>query len=362
MRLFQNTGLMPSYLERLNELAPHGMTFDERHRVFLEDRFGALHLLKPVLERDADALLACGNDEQMQRLWAREHGMRGRPPAEDILLAQIEHHRTEIFYNLDPVRFPGSFVRRLPGSVRKSLCWRAAPSGNADLAGYDAVLGNFPSILQSWRGKGHRAELFFPAIDPEMAGFGHGERPIDVVFVGGYSRHHSVRAKTLERVAALADTFNIVYHLDTSRLTTLAESVIGRLLPLRKHGRPAAIAKIAKAPVFGRALYDLIGRSKIVLNGAVDMAGHDRGNMRCFEAMGCGALLLSDEGNYPEGMRNGETMLTYDSETSCLEQIRKCLDNWGSVRGIVEAGRRRIGEIYSKDRQLSSFEAIVSRL
>ena len=96
-----------------------------------------------------------------------------------------------------------------------------------------------------------------------------------------------------------------MYCLDASRLTRLAESPLGRLLPLRKHRRPDAIAKIAKAPVFGRELYELIGTSKIVLNGAIDMAGQDRGNMRCFEAMGCGALLVSDDGHYPRGNETG---------------------------------------------------------
>ena len=50
-----------------------------------------------------------------------------------------------------------------------------------------------------------------------------------------------------------------------------------------------------------------------MLNGAIDMAGPDRGNMRCFEAMGCGALLVSDVGNYPVGMEAGVTMETYAS-------------------------------------------------
>jgi hypothetical protein len=50
------------------------------------------------------------------------------------------------------------------------------------------VLGNFLSILESWRGKGCRAELFYPAHDPVMDEYGHGDRPIDVLFVGGYSR------------------------------------------------------------------------------------------------------------------------------------------------------------------------------
>jgi hypothetical protein len=362
MRLFQNCGLMPSYVERLNELAPPGSTFDARRRIFLHDRFCALHFLKPVLDNDADAFLACGNDEVMQRQWARENGLPATSSLDDILLAQIEHHRTEILYNLDPVRFPSSFVRRLPGCVHKTLCWRAAPSRQADLTAYGAVLGNFTSILDSWRRKGCRAEWFVPAIDPAMDAYGHGERPIDVLFVGGYSRHHSARAKILGQVVRLADTNNIVYCLDASRLTKLAESVIGRLLPLQKHRRPEAIAKIAKSPVFGRELYALIGRSKIVLNGAIDMAGEDRGNMRCFEAMGCGALLVSDAGKYLGGMVENETMITYRTGGDCVEQIKRCLADWPNMQKFAEAGRRRMGELHSKERQWISFENLVARL
>jgi hypothetical protein len=362
MRLFQNCGLMPSYIARLNRLAPPGFTFDERRRVFLDDRFGALHLLKPLLDSDPDSFLACGNDDRMQCQWAQRSGLPAKSSFEDILLAQIEHHRTEVFYNLDPISFPSSFVGRLPGCVRKTLCWRVAPSGQADLTAYGAVLGNFPSILESWRRKGCRTEWFAPAIDPAMNAYGHAERPVDVLFVGGYSRHHFARAKILERVARLADTLRIVYCLDLSRLTKLAESSIGRLLPLRAYRRPEAIGKIAEPPVFGRQLYELIGKSKIVLNGTIDTAGPDRGNMRCFEAIGCGALLLSDEGNHPDGMRNEETMVTYASDEGALEEIVRCLNDWSAVQRIAEDGRRRIGEAYSKDRQWACFKAIVARL
>ena len=361
MRLFQNSALAPSYLARLNQLVPKASGFEQRRRIFLDDRFGALHFLQPVLDGDADAFFTNGNDEILQRQWGRENGMRAETSLEDILLAQIEHHRTEVFYNLDPVRYPSRFIRKLPGCVRKTLCWRAAPSGQADLTAYGAVLGNFPSILDSWRRKGCRAELFFPAIDPLMNAYGHGERPIDVLFVGGYSRHHSARAKILERVASLAETRQVVYCLDASRLTRLAESPLGRLLPLRKHRRPDAIAKIAKAPVFGRELYDLIGKSKIVLNGAIDMAGRDRGNMRCFEAMGCGALLVSDDGHYPEGMKPGETMRTYTSAEHASEVISESLDHWPQSAELATRGRSRISEIYSKSSQWMNFVDLVAR-
>jgi hypothetical protein len=362
MRFFQNSSLYPSYLARLNQLAPEGLRFEERRRIFLDDRYGALHFLQPVTNGDPDAFFTNGDDELLQRQWARENGIRDEAALEDILLAQIEHHQTEVFYNLDPVRYPSSFVRKLPGCVRKTLCWRAAPSGQADFTAYGAVLGNFPSILDLWRSKGCRAEFFTPAIDPSMNEYGHNERPIDVLFVGGYSRHHSARAKILEQIAGLAETRQVVYCLDASRLTRLAESSLGRLLPLRKHRRPDVIAGIAKPPIFGRQLYEMIGRSKIVLNGAIDMAGQDRGNMRCFEAMGCGALLVSDAGHYLEGMVAGETMVTYETGRDCLDQIQRCLADWTAAKKMADNGRRQIGDLYTKERQWALFNMIVARL
>src|SRR6266446_910262 len=145
MRLFQNSALYPSYLPCLNMLAREASGFEERRRVFLDDRFGAPHFLQPVLDLDPRAFFTNGDDDILQRQWASENGLRSSASLEDILLGQIEHHNTEVFYNLDPIRYPSSFIRKLPGCVRKSICWRAVPSGRADLTAYDAVVGNFPS-------------------------------------------------------------------------------------------------------------------------------------------------------------------------------------------------------------------------
>ena len=321
-----------------------------------------MHFLKPVLEGDPSAFFTNGDDEVLQLQWARENGLGADTALEDILLAQIEHHRTEVFYNLDPVRYASAFVGRLPGCVRKSFCWRAAPSGRADLTAYDAVLGNFPSILEFWRNKQCRTAHFFPAIDPVMDKYCGSERPIDILFVGGYSRHHSARARVLDRVATLATNWRVVYCLDTSRLTRLAESVLGRLLPLREHRRPEAIAAIARPPVFGRDLYALLGTSKIVLNGAIDTAGPDRGNMRCFEAMGCGALLISDAGNYPTGMKSSETMLAYDTADAAPKLITEALVQWPRSAELAAQGRQKVSALYSKSRQWQNFVDLVGQI
>ncbi|UPK38615.1 glycosyltransferase [Bradyrhizobium sp. 186] len=361
MRLFENIGLGPAYSKVFRQLASP-RSFDEGIVQFLEHRYGAAHILEPVETRQSNAFCALGDEPQMQSLWSAEHGLATRD-LEEILLAQIEHHRTEVFYNLDPLRYGSAFVRRLPGCVKKTLCWRAAPSGNADLSGYDLVVCNFPSILADWRERGCRAEYFHPAVDPIMAEYVLGDRQIDVLFFGSYSRHHLARAKVLDGVAQLRGEWKIVYCLDASRSTQLAEAFpLASLGYFDKYRRPPAVVAVAQAPVWGRQAYELLGQAKIVLNGAIDMAGNDRGNMRCFEAMGCGALLLSDAGRYPDGMEDGKTFAAYQSPEEARSLAQNYLSDTEARSRIARMGRETVNRLYNKSVQWQRFNEIVANM
>jgi hypothetical protein len=363
MRLFQNSALYPGYLARLRALDAGCSTFLDARRTFLNDRFGAPHILQPVLLEDPKAFFTNGDDDRLQRMWAAERGLPEKASLRAILYAQIEEHRTEVFYNLDPMRYQSDFVRGLPGCVKRSIAWRAAPSPGADFSAYDCVVSNFPGILRKYASRGWRTGYFSPAIDPVMDEYaGRSERAIDIVFAGGYSRHHRQRAEILERVAEECADFRIAYHVDCSRLTRMAESPLGLLPPLRRHRRPRAIRTVAREPVFGRELYSAFGRARIVLNGAIDMAGRERGNMRCFEATGCGALLVTDDGQYPEGFVNEATMCTYSSPRQAVALLRRMLADPVRTREIASRGSNVVKSLYSKETQWRSFVALVGGL
>jgi hypothetical protein len=337
--------------------------FEESRDAVLADRYGACHLLLPVLEGSSSAFSTNGDDITLQGKWGREQGLPPDTPLTDVLLAQIEHHRTEVFYNLDPMRYGSDFVRKLPGCVKHSIAWRAAPSPGADFSAYSLVVCNFPSILKSYEDRGWRAGYLTPAHDPVMDQYAaNSDRPIDVLFVGGYSRHHRRRAEVLEVVAAQGCDFNVVFHLDRSRLTRLSENLLGRLLPLGKHRRPPEICAVTADPVFGLDLYTAISKAKIVLNGAVDMAGEDRGNMRCFEAMGCGALMVSDTGHYPEGMLDRQTMRTYQSAGQVVGVLREALAQPFELKRVATLGHQLMSTAYSKSQQWLAFQKLVEAL
>jgi hypothetical protein len=363
VRLFQNARYYPSLRPRIRELTKGCSTFAGQVNAFLNFRESAAHILLPVEQRAEWAFFTNGDDEVVQRVWAREHGLSRRASLGDILKAQIEEHRADVFYNLDATGWDPSFIKNLPGCVRHVIAWHAAPFRNVSFTAYDLVVNNMPSILAAIGEQGCRTGHFFPAYDPEFAPFAvRQDRPIDVVFVGGYSRHHRRRAETLEAVAKLAGEYSIVYHLDRSRLCRLAESPLGQLLPLARHRRPPAIRAITEAPKFGLDYYEVLANAKIVLNGAIDISGEDRGNMRCFEALGAGSLLLSDQGNYPEGMSDGQTIVTYRSPEHAVQQVRTLLDGADERLAIAHAGHEMVSTSYSKEAQWKRFEALVASI
>ena len=359
MRVFQNCSAGLRYAG-LDQSAQRGMTFRQRIARVHELGFDAVSTLGPALTGDERVFYTLGDNVDLQRAWAREKGLPEGASAEDILLAQIEEHRSEVFYNMDLDHFDGRFATRLPSSVKAKIAWHAVPPGAIDMAGYLMVC-NFPAILESYRTRGLRAAYFAPGHDPALDAVAQNDqRDIDVLFVGGYSQYHRSRALVLEAVAALGDRAKVVYALSRSRLTRLAETPLGLIGPLRRHRRPQAIRRVSRDPVFGRAYYDLLGRAKIVLNGGIDFGGGDRGNMRCWEAMGARALLVTDEGNYPEGMTEGVTLRKYRTPEEASQIIEECLADHEGRQRVADAGHAMIKTRYSKSAQWSHFQRVVT--
>ncbi|MGO8083548.1 glycosyltransferase family protein [Rhizobium leguminosarum] len=360
MKLFQCFSYYPSYKSALHLLTRPSDSFENQKKAFLDDRFGAAHVLLPIDRKDPDAFFTNWDDERLQRAWARQNGIKPAATLESILLAQIEAHGTEVFYTIDPVRLNSTFLRKLPGTVKRTIAWRAAPGDAGIFANYDLIVGNFPAILQRMAKEGCRTAEFFPGHDPVMDEYAaNHERKIDVLFVGGYSRHHKHRALVLEQVARLAKDRTVVMHLDRSRLTVIAESPVGRLLNLSAHRRPKSLRAVSRPPIFGRKLYAALGAAKIVLNGAIDISGMERGNMRCFEALGCGSLLLSDAGIYPKGMLDGNTLVTYKTATEAVNRIEDLLGSHEHRLAIASRGNAMVRDVYAKEQQWAQFLTLV---
>jgi len=360
MRIFQVSSTQPWYRARLERLTEGMTAYGDMIAAVHHDGWVGVHTLEPVLSREPGAFYTHANNERIQRAWAREKGLPANVSLDEILFAQIEEHRPDVFYALSTAQMERRFVDRLPAGVKARVGFNAAPKTDFDMSGV-LVLCNIPSRIEKFRAEGLRSDYFTPSHAPVAEEFAaNTKRDIDVVFAGTYSRHHVARSSYLDAVARLQGRYNVVFALLQSRLNLLAETPLGWIGPLRKHARPQAIRQISRGPAFGRDYFELMSRSKIVFNGAPELSADDRGNMRCWEALGVRSLMVSDAGNYPDGMKDGATIRTYRSPKEAVEVIEDALANPARSQAIADAGYEMVRTRYSKQRQWDDFQKLVA--
>jgi hypothetical protein len=309
------------------------------------------------------------NNPWLQAAWAREHGMASEAPeppggtgrrelprwlqraakplkpvlrplarkiglspkldgqAEQILLAQIEEFRPDLIINQDVFYVGTDVIRRIRRIGNPTIIGQVGivPSRGEDWKVYDLMISLLPAVVRSFRTLGIRAEVNHLAFEPAVLDAlpAAPVSDIDVSFVGTVSVDHQQRIALLEAVAGRYDL-----KLWGNRPQTLPAS--------------SPLHRCFQGEVWGTDMYQVLRRSRITLNSHIDLAGHEAGNMRLFEATGVGAFLLTDFKD------NLHTLFAPDREVAVWRSIEDCLDVIGRSIGdnigraaIARAGHAR---------------------
>ncbi|MEO8930495.1 MAG: hypothetical protein ABI326_13515, partial [Caldimonas sp.] len=105
MRLFELITFGQPYLRHFerNVARPGVTSYAGRLAALLDDRYGNAHLLLPVMNGDERARLVIADAASLQGAWRAEHSVPASATVEDVVLAQIEDHRSDVLYNISPV-------------------------------------------------------------------------------------------------------------------------------------------------------------------------------------------------------------------------------------------------------------------
>ena len=108
-------------------------------------------------------------------VWARQQGLSSRVSPADILRAQIEAHRADVFYNLDATGWPRDLVKSLPGCVKRVIGWGALLL--TDEGNYPEGLSNGHTVVTYGSPEHAVSQIKMLLRDPErlsrIAGAGH---------------------------------------------------------------------------------------------------------------------------------------------------------------------------------------------
>ena len=198
--------------------------------------------------------------------------------------------------------------------------------------GAQVVFTSFPHYVERLRALGVRRPVYSPlaceptAITRTLAGRPAPDRDIDVLFVGGVGKDVHWRAGTcaLEALASAHGPRLHWYGYGTQYLEPTSP------LLACYHGE-----------AWGRAMYSLLLRSKVVVNRHSEVAEGCANNMRLYEATSAGALLVTEAApNLHELFAPGE-VVTYAAPEELPTVVTEVLRDWPRHAAIAAATQQR---------------------
>ena len=352
------------FFEKQNNITNEtDISFSELQKLILEDGYASSYILLPALEdRMDEVFFTLWDYERLQYLWAKEHGLKSRDLSM-IKHAQIEWYKPDVFYNHSAF-CDGDFVNkyRIDQNILK-VCWYGIIEQDPQtFKSYDIRLTLHRPYVKKWNDNGLKSYELQPAFDNRLGKHDSQHKTIDFLFYGQcfygmFNKRNQLIRELLEY--GRNSKLSIKIHLQFGDLDKpyLDVPFFRRFKHDTNHSR--FVKMHASPPLYGELLYSTIGRSKFVINAYTDYNQHFKSNMRLFESLGCGSLLISEDGNYPEGFEANKNFLPYKYSKDLFENIPVFVENYSLLKENMLPYIDNVKNIYSKVRQWEQFKEIV---
>ncbi len=243
-----------------------------------------------------------------------------------VIENQLKHLSPDLILVQDVNAFPPEMIKRFTVFAKKIYCEIASPAPRRTFfQHYDRLISALPSFIVKFESINLPSNYLPLAFDERNAKFNQlRDRDIDVVFVGSIGRHQPQTAALLREIGAQISGLCIYTNLSTREIKELG------------------LSPFFKGHAWGTDMFEILGRSKIVINRHGKIAENYAVNLRMFEATGCGALLVTEKSvNLGQLFDDGSEVVSYRSSAEAIEKIRYFLSKPEELEKIAKRGQQR---------------------
>jgi spore maturation protein CgeB len=248
------------------------------------------------------------------------------PHIQGLLLKQVQDFKPDVLYIQDLNLIPRALGRKLKKITKLFVGEIASPlPPRSYFREYDLIVSALPLIVEQVNSWGQKAQYLPLAFNEEMAVFSAAStRPIDVAFIGSFSRHQPQTLPLLSEVAKLSPGLRIYGPASPSDF------------------EPYGLKQNYAGEAWGKDMLKVISQSKIIINRHGTIAGDYAVNMRMFETTGMGSLLVTEnKSNLNQLFEVGKEVVGYDSPSEASSIIRDLLLQPQLIDEIALSGQKR---------------------
>jgi len=283
------------------------------------------------------------NAKPLQQAWAREQNI---PFSDDwqyrLPELQIESFKPDILWISSMFGYYGEFLRRVRKHCSLVFSWIAcAFPDSLDLDPVDCVITSHQNLLEAFKLRGKASEKLLPSFNPAILdAIGTPEkRDIEASFIGGVSEFHRKRLAILSKLIGRTNILLWGYGYDSPPPVGGVRSFLRRL---RYDQFISKCSGRLRDDAWGLDLYRVLSRSRMTIDVHVDIANGVAGNMRLFEATGCGALLFTESAvNLSDMFEPGREVIVYRDASDLIDKMQYYAKHPDECRAIGMAGQQR---------------------
>lgn len=313
----------PDFLKSLPD--PCGGDYETGLHTALGRCFGTFDAYSHNLKAEGwDACDVIANHHELQRRWAMEMGCPNLGPVATVL-AQIAEFRPDVIFCQDLSYFDAATLTYLRKKyLLAGQCSCPMPAAEK-VSKFNILFTSFPHYVDRFKALGVDAHYLPLAFDPRMLSEESPKKEFDISFVGGVGKQSHWKAGTemLERVAAEFKERFIWFGYGRENLEA---------------GSP--LIPCYAGPVWGREMYRVYGRSKIVVNRHGEVAEGHTNNLRCYEAMGMGAVLLTEASPNRTKLFPSLSCVSYESTQHAIDKLTVLLNS--DTSNLAKRGQQLI--------------------
>jgi len=287
-----------------------------------------------------DALDIITNCETLQRRWAYENGIPYKNN-QQILIEQIYAEEPDVVYT------QGLWVinERIYKAIRPLVKVIAGQCGSYldrfEAPRFDMLFTCIGPYVEKFKEAGTEAHHLNLAFDPRVLNLplnGGGE-VYSVSFVGGLTGNHKKRRQLVRY---------------------LCQNLYISLWGYGFEGLGSDVLTCYRGEAWGPKMFSVFRRSYITVNCAIDFHLPIVGNMRSYEATGCGSLLMTDMGmNLPELFDIESEVVAYENPEDCLVKIKYYLGHREEGDRIAKAGHARTMKDHTYEKRMRKVAKIL---
>jgi len=268
-----------------------------------------------------DLITNCG---PLQKAWANENDYKGDHP---VWVEQIIRYKPDVVYSQAPWLINQETYPMIKDHCKLIVGFVGSLLENFATPHYDLFFTGVPSYVGKFHDAGVNAQYLPLAFDDRVWEKVENEPKLyGVTFVGQLTGAHSRRQKVVDAVSKVCDL------------------------------------RVWAGEAWGMDMYRILAQSLITINCHIDHAPPYVGNMRMFEATGCGACLVTDNGVNLQELFHVDEVLNYDSPEEAAATVEHYL-NFPKLAGLIaKQGQRRTLAEHTYENRMEKVSGILERL